>query len=639
MCGICGWLSLDGSPVNRIVVEQMAARLAHRGPDDEGYYFNQTIGLGQKRLSIIDLEGGHQPLANEDSSIWITYNGEIYNYRELMNDLIGRGHHFRTKSDTEVIIHAYEQWGLDCFQHLNGMFAFALWDGRNDRMLLARDVFGIKPLYYHRDDRRVLFASEIKGLFADASLEREIDLAALDQYLTFQFVPSPHTMFKNIRKLRPGHLLCIERGRIIEASFVRSVPDSKRPEREEDAIEELRLHLRESIRRQMISDVPVGALLSGGVDSAVVVALMQEISGKRVKTFTVGYKDHSRPNELDAARRSAQILGSEHYEIAVGPEDCMDAFDSVGWHLDEPVATPSILPMFWVSSLAARHVKVVLTGQGADEPWAGYRRYMGEKLGRWYRCMPAVIRNHVIAPAVTRVPRCEPLKRAIYALGTEDPAKRFTGIYTVFTPEMKQALYQDAMSAVSNNGKGVDSIKYWQSRVSRLDPLGQQLYVETRFSLPDDLLLYGDKMTMAWSIEARVPLLDLELMQFVESLPSDMKLKGLASHKYLYKKAIAQWVPQEILSRPKIGFLTPIDSWFQKQIAHRVRDILCDENSGCLQFFNKHFIEELIDEHVVRSKDRTREIFALLAFEIWHSKYMAGGRDVPETRLRTAPLN
>ena len=577
--------------------------------------------MAMRRLSIIDIDGGHQPISNEDETVWVVYNGEIYNFKELTEDLAKRGHRFSTSSDTEVIVHAYEEYGLDCLALFNGMFALAIWDKRQRRLLLARDPFGIKPLYIWKHGQRLTFGSEIKSFLADPSFQAEINPIALDSYLTFEFVPSPRTIFKGVQKLRPGHAILIEKGQAKHFSFVNNNKVCIEDAYEEEALEVLRCKLVKAIKHQMIADVPVGALLSGGLDSAAVVAIMQEVTGRQIKTFTVGFEGRFEKNELNEARRTAEILGTEHHEVVLGAKDCMEVFPKVMWHMDEPLATPAALAMFWVSRLAGEHVKVVLTGQGADEPWAGYRRYRGEKIGEWYRRIPALIRHLAISPITSLLPRGEVIKRAIYALGTDDPVDRFANVYTVFTPEMKRKLYLEDLYVGNVQAPLRDSIHYWQKNVEDLAPLAQQLYVEARFSLPDNWLIYGDKMSMAASIEARVPLLDLELMKFVEKLPTNLRLKGWSGHKYLFRKAISKWLPDEVLRRPKIGFKTPVDQWFQRQIHCEVRDKICGSGSACARYFNLKYISDLVEKHKNRKEDYTRQLFSLLAFEVWYDQF------------------
>jgi asparagine synthase (glutamine-hydrolysing) len=623
MCGICGiYHYASGEPAAEPLLRQMTAALAHRGPDDEGILVDGPVALGHRRLSIIDPAGGHQPLANEDESVWAIANSEIYNFRTLTQELAARGHRFRSRSDSETIVHAYEEYGLECLNRLDGMYALAVWDRRARRLLLARDPFGIKPLYVWDDGRCLRFASELKAFLADPTFPRYIDFVALDQYLTFQFVPSPRTIFAAVQKVPPGHCVVVEHGTVRITAFARQIPEPATFRDENAAVAALQEHLVAAVERQLVSDVPLGALLSSGVDSATVVAIMRQLSGQRVETFTVGFDGAFAHDELAAARRSAELLHTAHHEVVVSAQDCLDAFPAVVWHLDEPIATPSALPMYWLSRLAAAHVKVVLTGQGADEPWAGYRRYRGAKLGMWYRRIPPPLRQRLIAPLVARLPRGEHLKRFTYAAEPDDPAQRFARTYSAFTPLMKRALYREELAAATRETDDVEPLRYWQTPVAHLDALAQQLYVETRFSLPDNLLLYGDKMAMAFSLEARVPLLDLQLMRFVESLPTHWRLRGWSGHKYLYRTAIRRWLPDEILARPKIGFTTPMDQWFQNVLAGPLRERIATSTSACARYFNLAYIDALIRQHVERREDHTRPLFSLLMFEYWHRQFM-----------------
>jgi len=622
MCGICGiyYYGSDENADERLV-RRMATALTHRGPDDEGFLVEGPVALGHRRLAIIDPAGGHQPMANEDEAVWTVANSEIYNFHQLAGALTRAGHRFRTRSDTEVIVHAYEEYGREWLRRLDGMFALAVWDRRARRLTLARDPFGIKPLYVWDDGRCVRFASEIKAFLADPAFPRDIDRIALDQYLTFQFVPSPRTIFAAVRKVPPGHQVIVERNTVRLSRFTAPAPSSPMPIGDEAAaVAELQARLSAAVERQMVSDVPLGALLSGGIDSAAVVAIMREVSGRRVKTFTVGFAGAFANDELAAARRSAALLGSEHHEVVMETPDSFAAFAPIAWHLDEPIATPSVVAMWSLSRLAAEHVKVVLTGQGADEPWGGYRRYRGEYLGRWYRRLPPPLRRGVVDALVARLPRGEALKRAVAALGAADPAERFAGVYTVFSAAMKRSLYRQAPAELAT--QAIDALRYWQQPVAHLDPLAQQLYVETRFSLPDNLLLYGDKLAMAFSLEARVPWLDLPLMDFVESLPVRLRLKGWAGHKYLYRKAVRRWLPDEVLGRRKIGFDTPMDQWFQGSLAEMLRDEIAAPASACARYFNVSYIRTLIRQHVERREDHTRPLFSLLMFEAWHRQFV-----------------
>ena len=623
MCGICGVFHYGSArDVDDGLVRRMASAMAHRGPDDDGFLRDGPVALGHRRLAIIDPAGGHQPMANEDDSVWTVANGEIYNFRALADALARAGHRFRSRSDSEVIVHAYEAYGREWLRRLEGMYALAVWDRRARRLTLARDPFGIKPLYLWDDGRCLRFASELKAFLADPAFPRDIDRVALDQYLTFQFVPSPRTMFAAARKLPPGHRAIVERGAVTIERFADPAPRPEPVRDETAAVASLQAHLRAAVERQMVSDVPIGALLSGGVDSAAVVALMRELTDRRVKTFTVGFAGGFALDELAAARRSAALFGTEHHEVVVDTPDSLEAFAPIAWHLDEPIATPSVLPMWSLSRLAGGQVKVVLTGQGADEPWGGYRRYRGEFLGRWYRRLPQSLRRAGVEPLVARLPRAEALKRAVAALGTTDPAERFARVYAVFTPAMKQALYRDGAGAPAGDPHQIAALRDWQEPVAHLDPLAQQLWVETRFSLPDNLLMYADKVTMAFSLEARVPWLDAPLMAFVENLPADLRLRGWAGHKHLYRRAIRRWVPDEIMSRGKIGFDTPMDQWFRGPLARMLRDALTAPSAACARYFQPAFVDAMIDQHVAGREDHTRPLFSLLMFECWHRQFV-----------------
>lgn len=627
MCGICGIYHYGSAQdADDALVRRMATAMGHRGPDDDGILRDGPVALGHRRLAIIDPAGGHQPIANEDESVWTVANGEIYNFRLLADALARQGHHFRSRSDSEVIVHAYEEYGREWLRRLEGMYALAVWDRRARRLTLARDPFGIKPLYLWDDGRCLRFASELKAFLADPAFPREIDRVALDQYLTFQFVPSPRTLFAAVRKLPPGYRAIVERGTVTIERFADPSPRPQPVGDEAAAVATLQAHLHAAVERQMVSDVPVGALLSGGVDSATVVAIMRELTGRRVKTFTVGFASGFALDELAAARRTAALFGTEHHEVVVDAPDSLDAFAPIAWHLDEPIATPSVLPMWSLSQLAAGQVKVVLTGQGADEPWGGYRRYRGEMLGRWYRRLPPALRRAAVEPLVAHLPRAEALKRAIAALGADDPAERFARVYAVFTPAMKRALYRDPTATPAADAEQVAALRDWQAPVAHLDPLAQQLWVETRFSLPDNLLMYADKMTMAFSLEARVPWLDLPLMAFVENLPAGLRLKGWAGHKHLYRRAIRRWLPDEIMARRKIGFDTPMDQWFRGPLAGMLREALTAPSSACARYFQPSVIDTLIGEHVAGRENHTRPLFSLLMFEYWHRQFVDAPR-------------
>ena len=621
MCGIAGWHGGNGEQ-DPLLLQRMLSAIVHRGPDDEGRFVDGTVALGARRLSIIDVSGGHQPIPNEDRSVWATLNGEIYNFKELRAELEAKGHLFASRTDTEILAHGYEQWGDDFVARLNGIFGLAVWDARRRRLLLARDHFGVKPLYYHDDGRRLAWASEIKALLVDPRIPRQVDLDALDLFLTFRFVPSPLTMFAGIRKLAPGHrLISDERGCRIERYFRASVASNGHLS-ERDWIALLQERLEAAVRRQMMSDVPIGALLSGGVDSGVIVAIMSQLTNRPVRTFTVGFENGDDVNELDEARKTAAIFGTEHAEVVLTRRDYQQLLEETIWHLDEPNGSASSLAMYSVCRLAREHVTVVLTGQGADEPFAGYPRYLGERYGALYRRLSVDMRERLIRPLVERLPRNERLKRAVRSLGTEDVTERFAQIYAVFSEPMKATVWRPDMVPPVHSSGVRDVIGYWRKGVEALDPLVQMTYVDARLSLSDDLLTFGDKMSMAASIEARVPFLDVDYMRTVEALPPSMRIRG-RTQKYAHKLAIAKWLPREIISRRKRGFETPIDRWFRSELASYVKRMLLSDGAACPLYFRPAAIERLIHEHGVGRSDHQRQLFSLLMFELWHRQFIS----------------
>ena len=627
MCGIVAlYRYQDKSSFDLGLFQKMIGSLAHRGPDDNGQFVTVEDGiyLGHRRLSIIDLSTGHQPMTNEDGSIWISYNGEIYNFLELRQELTAYGHIFKTRSDTEVIIHAYEQWGSEAFSRLNGMFALVLWDGNKKELLAARDPFGIKPLYYWQDARSLLLASEIKTLFLYPDIKRKIDPWALADFLALTYVPSPRTAFSSIYKLPPGHLLCCNSSGIKISRFYQQVPVPQEKKSEDELVEELRSRIFQAVKRQLIADVPVGAMLSGGVDSSTLVTIMAQLTEQPVKTFTVGFEGDFKENEFTFAREIARCTGSLHQDITVTLQDYIQLLPQSVWHMEEPVATGSILAYYLVCKLASQSVKVVLTGQGADEPFAGYPRHLGEYYGRFYRRLPAGIRRYLIGPTINLLPRNERLKRAIWSLGISDPVERMQAIYHTIDLEMKKNLLRSDI-ATDQASLLYQVIKNWQVDVSDLDDLNQLLYVDSHLSLADNLLLYGDKMSMAVSLEARVPYLDLELMKFVEGLPAKYKIRGL-TQKYLLKRAVEKWIPRDFIRRKKVGFSTPLDNWFQKELAGTIKEVLLSPGSGCREYLNQELIARLIKHHQTQKRDYKRILFSLLTFEYWYQQFIKPSR-------------
>jgi asparagine synthase (glutamine-hydrolysing) len=622
MCGICGIYNYQNNePVNKRLIHSMNNTMVHRGPDDEGYYLKDSLMLGMRRLSIIDVEGGHQPIHNEDKSIWVVFNGEIYNFKELRNDLKNKGHRFYTQSDTEVIVHSYEEWGDDCLLRFNGIFGLAIWDDKRKRLLLARDPHGVKPLYVFNDGKRLLWSSEIKAILSDSRVPRAVDRQSLDLFLTFRFVPSPFTLFQGIRKIRPGHKLVVENNNLYDTRYIVPEAVTNYQFKEDDYINVLQEKLEASVKRQMVSDVPIGVLLSGGIDSAVVLAIMSSIASKPIETFSVGFKNEMDVNELDEARYTAEYFGANHHEVLLDSLDYSEWLQKAIWYLEEPIATTSSLPMYFVTKLAKDYVKVVLTGQGADEPFCGYYRYFGERYGYMYRKIPKIIRNQFLKPIVESLSRQERIKRAVRSMGTDEIERRFVQIYSVFNKEMRDSLWRFEHKQNIDESACEEIVHYWRNGLEDMDPLIQMSMIDTRLSLADDLLMYGDKMSMSNSIEARVPFLDHEYMSLVESLPASLRIRGF-TRKYIHKKATSKWLPNQIIKRKKRGFETPVDRWFRTELSGFVQSTLLSDKSASQNYFRKESINSLIQDHISGRQNNSRQLFCLVNFELWHKTFI-----------------
>jgi len=619
MCGICGVFNYGtGRPADPTLLASMTDSMIHRGPDDRGQIVDGALGLGMRRLSIIDLDGGHQPIANEDGSVHIVVNGEIYNFRELRVELEGMGHIFRTRSDSEVALHAYEEWGLDALTRLNGMFGLAVWDSPRRRLVLARDPFGVKPIYYRDTGHELSFGSEIRAIFADAAVERAIDPTGLELFLMLRFVPSPWTAFRGIRKLPPGHALVVERG---ETRLVRyhhpSFRDLSRCSPDELA-EQLSIKICAAVDRQRVADVPVGVLLSGGVDSTAITSIVRFVTGQSPKTFTVGFADEFDRDERAAARETAIRLGTEHHDIVMTEQDFASQLEASVAQLEEPIATSSTLPLLQVCRLAREHVKVVVTGQGADEPFGGYARHLGERWGQLFRSIPAPLRRNVVAPVVAALPRGERLKRAISSLGEADVARRLRSVYSIFDDRDREAL----LGGRAQSADAVDQvIAMWRRGVETRSPLAQMLYVDVRFSLPDNLLTYTDKMSMAASIEARVPFLDLELMDYAESIPSRWKVRGRTG-KWILKRALDRWLPGGLSDRKKIAFETPVSNWLRAGKLGTLRERVVGSGSACSQLLSRAEVGRLFQLHSSGKRDLHWQLFSLITLELWHDSVL-----------------
>jgi asparagine synthase (glutamine-hydrolysing) len=624
MCGICGILNFNGRAVDRDLLEAMSSAIQHRGPDGSGSYASGGVGLGHRRLSIIDLEGGSQPLSNEDDAIHVVFNGEIYNFVELREELEEKGHKFKTRSDTEVIVHAYEQWGMDCASRFNGIFAFALWDENRRRLFAARDHLGVKPFYYTTVENTFLFASEIKALLADNRCPREVDLNALAQLFTLRYVPSPDTMFANIKKLPPGHFMVVDCSGIDIKRYWTRKPKVVAHASERQLLETYQDLVEDSVRLQMRSDVPVGLFLSSGVDSGTLLAIMSKYAGRPVQTFTIGFEGGEGSNETNDARAMAARFGAEHSEMMIGPEDYAAYYERYLWDLEEPVGNETAAAFYFVSLIASRKVKVVLTGQGADEPWAGYHRHKGAYLSQLYSHLPAFLTQQVLKTTVGRLSKSERLRRAVLSLDEKDTLTRFIKIYSFYDSTMKEQLFQDWLSqSISTDGaEAKKSLQSLQADVGNLDPLTQMLYMDTRSNLPDDLLMVSDKTSMANSIESRVPFLDYRLIEFIETLPPDLKLRRLDG-KYLHKKAAEKWLPKQVVHRKKKGFANPVDKWLKDRLSKYVGDCLLSEESAVRKYFRPDYIRRLLADHDAGRQNYLRHIYLLISFEMWHQAFIS----------------
>ncbi|HEU4686140.1 MAG TPA: asparagine synthase (glutamine-hydrolyzing) [Nitrospira sp.] len=625
VCGIAGIVSLRDQPVFLEELRSMCAALVQRGPDDEGTYLGDGAGLAMRRLSIIDLETGHQPVANEDGSIWVVLNGEIYNYQQLRCDLERRGHRFATGTDTETIVHLYEDRGDECVQALRGMFAFALWDERRRRLLVARDRIGIKPLYYGLAAGRLLFASELKALLQLPEVERRLNWNAVAHLLSYGTTPRDESIVEGVRKLEPGHRLLMEQGRepVVERYWeLKFRPDGRRPE--EDTLAELRAKLHESIRYHLVSDVPVGAFLSGGIDSSSVAASMAMMTTHRIKTFSIGFREQEF-DELPYARLVAARFGTDHHELVLEP-DALDLLDHFAWDLDEPLGDPSAIPTYLVSRLAGRHVKVVLSGDGGDELFGGYDKYVVEARDRPARLLPPAVRS-LLARASAALPEDARGKQFLEYLSKPNGERYLYG-NTLFRREHRcQLLTGEArkqVAAAQPERSWLDRLRaeegHWLSTLQDLD---------FRHYLPLDILTKVDRMTMAHSLEARVPLLDHTFVEFAATIPADWKLRR-GRTKYVFVKMLRGWLPDEILDRPKKGFGVPLNRWFRGPLRHVLREVLLSEACRARGIFDEAYVQRLIARHE-NGRPLDLHLWTIMSFELWCRTFLDRSSRAPVT--------
>ena len=616
MCGIAGIVRRDHLPVDRRLLKRMTDSLAHRGPDGEGWHLDGPVGLGHRRLAIIDLEGGRQPMASEDGAVWISYNGEVYNFRALRSELEALGHRFRSASDTEVVLAAYQFWGPECVSRLRGMFAFAIWDATRRRMLLARDRVGIKPLVYCWDGRCLRFASEIKAILQDPEVPRELDRDAVLEYFSYLVVPSPRTIFRGIQKLPPGcYLLCPLDGGDPEVHRywdLRMAP--KQQVRESDWIESLDHALREAVNTHLVSDVPLGAFLSGGLDSSSVVACMAQASANRVKTFSIGF-DEADFDELAYARQVASRYGTDHVEMIVKP-DVMSVLPRLSWQFDEPFADASAVPTYCVAKIARDHVTVALSGDGGDESFAGYRRY-AEAMSR-HRRMDALPFS-LAKPLLRNIAAAYPLRARghdfIEVLGL-DPLARYHRQMIQQRPSTLAALLEPDVTAGTTPRVTPEAFVRLAAEGEGKDYLSTLQYLDVRQYLPDDILSKVDRMTMLVSLEARVPLVDHVLMEHAATIPSGLKLRDGVG-KYILKQVMRPHLPRDILSRRKMGFGVPLAKWFREDLKEFAEEILNEARTRQRGILNPRAVKRLLRMHLSGHRDHSAQLWSIMCFELW----------------------
>lgn len=613
MCGICGVYNFGtGEPVDPGALKRATDAMAHRGPDDEGFHLEGTVGLGNRRLSIIDLPGGHQPLANEDESVWITFNGEIYNFQDLRPDLIARGHRFRTNSDTETILHLYEEYDLGCLDHLRGMFAFAIWDSRKQRLFLVRDRLGVKPLVFKVDAGRIAFASELRTLRELLPRSPEVDPQSVYDFFGFRYIPAPRTFYRGVEKLLPGYYLIADAKGVHTHSYW-DIPAEEETTRDpRDISAEIVEQLREAVRLRLIADVPLGVFLSGGTDSSAIVALMAELGARPLRTFSVGF-DEVEHNELPYARAVAERYSTEHHELIVRPRHISDELPRLVAFRDEPVAEPTDVALYLISRRAAQSVKVVLAGEGGDELFAGYPKYAADRLAGLVSAFPQEVTRSFIRWLPYRHRR---VKTAIEALSIRDEAERSVTWFASFSRDERENLFSPEFLAQVDPAHPARIFEVYLERVRDRTPLKRMLYADLKVWLPDNLLWRGDLMTMAASIEERGPFLDQRVVEMAARLPTRLLTRGFRT-KALLKDALRPYLPPDALSRRKVGFRVPIGEWFKNPLRPLVGDLLLSPQAKTRGYFDVRSMEKFVREHFEGVRDRQKQLWALVNFELW----------------------
>lgn len=617
MCGICGQYNFrDQTPVSRQRVKAMADSIVHRGPDDEGYHFAEGLGLGFRRLSIIDLSGGHQPMSDAEQTVWVVFNGEIYNFKELRNELEGFGHVFRTSSDTEVIVHGYKQRGLDVFNQLNGMFGVAIWDEGRRRLVLSRDSAGIKPVYYTVTDGTVIFGSELRAVLAALPTRPSVDLTALNMFLRYRYTPSPLTMHAGVRKLAPGTMAVFEDGSFQVKRWYNFVPTPFSPlPSDDDASEELLEIYKRALKRHLVSDVPVGLLLSGGVDSGLLLGLMS-LHGSHWPTYTVGYGADFQDDELVDAAATARTFGAKNVAVRLDQPTFERALQKIVASLEEPVASASIVPMYFVCERAREDVKVALIGQGPDELFGGYTRHLGVQYGALWRSVPRRLRTG-LEKGVGRLAHAEALRRGVQSLGIDDRMRRYQSVFSLLPGKVVDSLFRAELLPQCAGDSIVDLWSDLEPQMAETDELGGFQVLEIRSALPDELLMYADKLSMAHSLEVRVPYLDKEVIEYAQRLPAAFKVR-FGKRKWLHRRVCERFLPPSILRRKKRGFaVNVVDQWFRGSVSGALGECLIDRSSRIYDFLEPRAVGQMLEDHQAGRYDNHKILFSLIVFEQW----------------------
>jgi asparagine synthase (glutamine-hydrolysing) len=620
MCGIAGYLHNGAEPIHlEEKVRAMTDTMVHRGPDGSGVYANQQVGLGHRRLSIIDLSLGTQPMSNAAKTLWITFNGEIYNYIELRKSLKHEGYKFRTHSDTEVLIALYEQYGPSMLSRINGMFAFAIWDVRQRKLFIARDRVGKKPLYYYQDRERFLFASELKALLCESQVPRSVSPSSMEMFFHFGFIPAPYTILQGIHKLLPGHYMEIQDGQVDTVKYwdieYCPIPSDDNRAKWEERLYEL---LYQAVERRLISDVPLGAFLSGGLDSSGVVGLMADIQQTPVSTFTIGFEE-AEFSETETARFVANYFNTNHHEFTVKPM-AFETLPDIVWHFDEPFGDSSAIPTNAVSKIARDHVTVVLSGDGGDELFAGYTRYQRKPSGQMGQRLPQWMKEYIVGPLSHHLPLNAPGRNMLMSLGRKDSGDFGEGIY----PYIKDLLYSDDLNLqVMDSSLSFDLFPQL-GPMKHLHPLSQRQYQDIKLYLPDDILVKVDRMSMAHSLETRAPLLDYTLVEFSTHLPPEWQIENGVGKSFL-RSVLKRFLPKELFEKPKHGFTIPKKSWFKSELKDYARETLLGKQARERGYFNQQMVEKVLDIHIKGQRDYSKWIWCLLNFELWHQTFIDSG--------------